>query len=203
MPRRERPWVPAGDEPSAILVPTLPHPTRAQDLTFPLIEQPDSFVVQGYTFAVRRQGRLERAPASRPRGAGRWSPRAAGRPPRLCAGLPGRPALLHVLQPTRCPPATHPPCHSSTLPAATLQDYLSELPDPMSTIYGNSSIDKAMTVAYNNTRVSGGAVRVGERGGASDSMGRAHCLPASAAASPAPSTHPPPPPPTTHRARTG
>jgi acetamidase/formamidase len=34
----------------------------------------------------------------------------------------------------------------------TYKDYLTELaPDP-STIYGESSIDKAMTVAYNNTR---------------------------------------------------
>ncbi|KAI8108289.1 hypothetical protein M9434_006316 [Picochlorum sp. BPE23] len=34
----------------------------------------------------------------------------------------------------------------------TYADYLEELEDPMSTIYGESSIDKAMTVAYNNTR---------------------------------------------------
>ncbi|KAL4531407.1 hypothetical protein Ndes2526B_g04471 [Nannochloris sp. 'desiccata'] len=34
----------------------------------------------------------------------------------------------------------------------TYADYLNELPDPMSTIYSESSIDKAMTVAYNNTR---------------------------------------------------
>ncbi len=34
----------------------------------------------------------------------------------------------------------------------TYADYLEELDDPMSTIYGESSIDKAMTVAYNNTR---------------------------------------------------
>lgn len=34
----------------------------------------------------------------------------------------------------------------------TFADYLEELKDPMSTIYGESSIDKAMTVAYNNTR---------------------------------------------------
>ncbi|PSC67996.1 acetamidase [Micractinium conductrix] len=57
-------------------------PSIVKGLTFPLIEQPDSFVVQGYTFA----------------------------------------------------------------------DYLSELDDPMSTIYSSSSIAKAMTVAYNNTR---------------------------------------------------
>lgn len=34
----------------------------------------------------------------------------------------------------------------------TYSDYLNELTDPMNTIYGESSIDKAMTVAYNNTR---------------------------------------------------
>lgn len=34
----------------------------------------------------------------------------------------------------------------------TYADYLEELKNPMSTIYGVSSIDKAMTVAYNNTR---------------------------------------------------
>ena len=34
----------------------------------------------------------------------------------------------------------------------TYANYLDELEDPMSTIYGESSIDKAMTVAYNNTR---------------------------------------------------
>ncbi len=36
----------------------------------------------------------------------------------------------------------------------TLQDYLSELEEPMSTIYSKSQIDRAMTVAYNQTRVS-------------------------------------------------
>lgn len=34
------------------------------------------------------------------------------------------------------------------------QDYLSELEEPMSTIYSKSQIDRAMTVAYNQTRVS-------------------------------------------------
>lgn len=43
----------------------------------------------------------------------------------------------------------------------TFADYLAELPDPMSTIYGNSSIDKAMTVAYNSTRVGLGRVKRG------------------------------------------
>ncbi|PRW59935.1 acetamidase [Chlorella sorokiniana] len=57
-------------------------PKIVQNLTHPLIEQPDSFVVQGYTYA----------------------------------------------------------------------DYLSELEEPMSTIYSKSQIDRAMTVAYNQTR---------------------------------------------------
>jgi acetamidase/formamidase len=34
----------------------------------------------------------------------------------------------------------------------TYSDYLTELDNPMSTIYGESSLDKAMTVAYNATR---------------------------------------------------
>jgi len=34
----------------------------------------------------------------------------------------------------------------------TFADYLNELPNPQSAIYSNSSIDRAMTVAYNNTR---------------------------------------------------
>lgn len=34
-----------------------------------------------------------------------------------------------------------------------VQDYLTELEEPMSTIYSKSQIDRAMVVAYNQTRV--------------------------------------------------
>lgn len=151
-------------------VPPIPPPPSPQDLTFPLIEKPDSFVVQvggegrrvcWWEAAACMSHHSARHPESLP-----LTPCLPPPPP------PPRPLPCARATPTRCvgdgagipvplPPhaSLHTAAHVGTAvhradtppgwppPSRWPQDYLSELKDPMSTIYSKSELDRAMTVA--------------------------------------------------------